>query len=146
MTCVAGLDPGRSKCGLVLVDVDAATVLRGMVLCTGAVLPTLNTWHQQTSIDLIVVGDGTGAKGWRERLHSLAPVRTVNERGTTLRARARFWSLWPARGWRALLPEGMRVPPGDLDAIAALVMVEEHLGITCQWPIPAPLFKSEPAP
>ena len=146
MTRIAGLDPGRSKCGLVLVDGDIATVLSGSVLCTDSVLPTLKTWHRQAPLHLIVIGDGTGTKGWKERLEPLATVRTVNERGTTLRARARFWELWPAKDWRALLPLGMRVPPGDLDAIAALLMVEEHLGITCQWPIPKPLFRTEPAP
>ncbi len=146
MTRVAGLDPGRSKCGLVLVDVDGATVLSGAVLRSNFVLPTLKTWHRQAPVHLIVIGDGTGAKGWAERLQSLATIQTVNERGTTLRARARFWELWPAKDWRALLPFGMRVPPGELDAIAALLMVEEHLEITCRWPIPRPLFRTEPAP
>ena len=144
MTCVAGLDPGRSKCGLVLVDIDAAVVRSGVVVCSDTVTGTLKTWYQHNRFELIVIGDGTGARQWTTDLHALAPIQMVNEKGTTLRARARFWQLWPAKGWRALLPEGLRVPPGDLDALAALVMVEDHFGITCQWPIPTPLFRTEP--
>ena len=146
MTCVAALDPGRSKCGVVLVDIDAAVVRNGVILRSNTVLETLNTWHRHDRFELILIGDGTGSRNWNDCLQALAPVQMVNERGTTLRARARFWQLWPATGWRALLPEGLRVPPGDLDAVAALVMVEDHFGITCEWPITAPLFRTAPSP
>ena len=66
----------------------------------------------------------------------------MNERGTTLRARGRYWQLWPPKGLQRLIPQGMRVPPGDLDAVAALVMAEEHLGQTCRWPQPPPDFRN----
>ena len=139
MNWVAGLDPGRSKCGLVLVAIDAEEVLAGHVLAPEAVLPLLKQWQQEGDLTTVVLGDGTGSVDWVRPLQQLVPVQLVNEHGTTLRARRRFWDLWPPRAWRRLLPDGMRLPPTELDAIAALVMVEDHCKIRCRWPGPAPL-------
>ena len=146
MSRVAGLDPGRSKCGLVLVDTDAACVETGFVLPRDEVVQELERWKQERALALIVIGNGTGSRGWFERLEPLASVKTVEEQGTTLRARQRYWQLWPAQGWQRLLPEGLRMPPDDLDAVAALVMVEDHLNLSCHWPGEPPRFKSEPEP
>ena len=51
-----------------------------------------------------------------------------------------YWALWPAKGWQRLLPTGLRLPPTELDAIAALVMAEDHLRQRCSWPGPPPNF------
>ena len=146
MTRVVAIDPGRNKCGLVLIDKPRSLVEVGLVLPVHRVMDQLIAWSCSGGVGLILLGNGTSSEAWDGQLQRVAPVQKVNERGTTLRARARFWELWPAKDWRALLPFGMRVPPGELDAIAALLMVEEHLEITCRWPIPRPLFRTEPAP
>ena len=146
MSHLVGLDPGRAKCGLVLVDPEQRLVLEGVVLPVSRVIDQLTTWSKQGGVGLILLGNGTSSKQWQPSLRRLASVDVVEEQGTTLRARERYWQLWPARGWRKLLPRGMRVPPGDLDAVAALVMVEDHLGSPCRWPQPRPTFKSVPAP
>ena len=146
MSRVAGLDPGRSKCGLVLVDSASACVQTGLVLPRNNVVHQLERWRQEASLQLILIGNGTGSGGWLERLKPIAEVQSVDEQGTTLRARRRYWQLWPAQGWRRLIPEGLRLPPTDLDAIAALVMVEDHLNLSCRWPGKPPRFKSEPEP
>ena len=139
MTRIVGLDPGRSKCGLVLVAVDTAEVLSGLVLCPAAVLTQLKRWKDDGEIAEIVLGNGTGSDAWFDVLDALVPVQLVDEHHTTLRARQRFWDLWPPRRWRRLMPEGMRLPPTELDAIAALVMVEDHCKIRCSWTGPTPL-------
>ena len=144
MTRVVGFDPGRSKCGLVLVETDLAQVLDSDVLVPGAVLSRLKRWNETSELQMIVMGDGTGSTTWIEPLQSLTTVVRVNERGTTLRARARYWQLWPPRGLWRLIPEGLRLPPAQLDAVAALVMVEEHWQLNCSWLAPAPI-KSVPA-
>ena len=146
MTHLVGLDPGRAKCGLVLVDPEQRLVLEGVVLPVSRVMDQLKTWSTQGGVELILLGKGTGSEQWEPSLRRLASVELVEEQGTTLRARERYWQLWPAKGWRQLLPRGMRVPPGELDALAALVMVEDQLGFRCRWPQPRPIFKSVPAP
>ena len=139
MTRIAALDPGRSKCGLVLVDTDLEVVLEGQVVQTGSVLETLEQWRSQAPLDRIVMGNGTASAHWREQLPADLQLTVVDERGTTLEARRRYWELWPPQGWRRLLPEGLRIPPCDLDAVAALVILESALNCRLQWPAPAPL-------
>ncbi|MED5383756.1 MAG: resolvase [Cyanobacteriota bacterium] len=139
MTRVIGFDPGRSKCGLVLVRTDAAQVLDSDVLVPEAVLNTLDQWSQGGNLPMIVMGDGTGSDAWKTPLQKLTTVVQVNERGTTLKARQRYWQLWPPRGLWRLVPEGLRVPPAELDAVAALVMVEAYLKLTCSWQVSPPI-------
>ena len=144
MTRVVALDPGRSKCGLVLADTATNTVLQGMVIPGAELLDQLRTWMENTEretdqIAELVIGDGTSSTSWQQQLPANLKVRVVDETGTTLRARERYWQLWPARGWKRLLPSGLRIPSGDLDAIAALVILENHLGRPLQWPGPDPL-------
>ena len=133
MSRLAGVDPGRSKCGLVLVDTESLQVLSGAVVICEQVLDRLSDWQVAGGLDGIVLGDGTGSAAWLPKLRSLAPVQRVNEYGTTLRARRRYWELWPPRGWQRLIPRGLLIPPEELDAIAALVMVEDSLGTPCRW-------------
>lgn len=147
MTRVVAVDPGRSKCGLVLVDVGRSLVVAGGVRLASGVETLLSSWcNDSAGVDRILLGDGTSSAEWLHRLQSMAPVQLVDETGTTLRARDRYWQLWPPQGWRRWVPRGMLLPPGDLDALAALVMLEESLKITCRWPTTTPQIKSEPEP
>lgn len=139
MTRVVAVDPGRAKCGLVLVDVEERLVVEGSVQPAAAVDDLLKQWCRHSSaVDRILLGDGTSSTHWRTRLEALARVELVDETGTTLRARSRYWQLWPPRGWQRLVPRGLLLPPGDLDAVAALVMLEQSLQITCRWPRSSP--------
>ncbi len=144
MTRVIALDPGRSKCGLLLADISTNTVLQGMVIPSSEVLDQLRAWMEDdqgenAQIADLVIGDGTSSKIWQQQLPTSLKVHVVDETATTLRARERYWQLWPARGWKRLLPLGLRIPSGDLDAIAALVILEDYLGRPLQWPGPDPL-------
>ena len=104
MSRLAALDPGRSKCGLVLIDSQQNRVLAGEVVPPEAVMAWVNHWHEQQNLDQIIVGNGTGSAQWMQAFDGLTNVHIVNERGTTLRARERYWDLWPAKGWQRLLP------------------------------------------
>jgi RNase H-fold protein (predicted Holliday junction resolvase) len=139
VTRIAALDPGRSKCGLVLVDLDLGRVLEGQVAPAESVLATLEQWRGVGPLERMVIGNGTASAHWRDQLPADLPLTVVDERGTTLAARRRYWELWPPQGWRRLLPDGLRIPPCDLDAVAALVILESALNCRLQWPAPAPL-------
>ena len=149
MTRVVALDPGRSKCGLLLADTSTNTVLQGKVIPSSEVLDQLRAWmanalEETAQIAELVIGDGTSSTIWQQQLPTNLKVHVVDETGTTLRARERYWQLWPARGWQRLLPSGLRLPPGDLDAIAALVILEDYLDRPLRWPGPDPL-RNEPS-
>ena len=133
---IVAIDPGRSKCGLVLANANSNSVIDALVLPAEQLCDQLTQWQEQTRLRQLVIGDGTSSKHWQTAIKHLAPVVVVNEAGTTLRARERYWQIWPARGWRRLLPRGLRLPPCELDAIAALVLLEDHLGERLHWPSP----------
>jgi hypothetical protein len=141
---LAALDPGRSKCGLVRTDGRRLQVEEALILPPEQCRDTLAAWHGQGLLVAVVLGDGTTSRSWCRTLAGLQiPTQLVDERGTTLAARERYWQLWPARGWRRLLPRGLRVPPRQLDDLAAQAVLERWL----QRPLTrsdAP--RSEPAP
>jgi hypothetical protein len=126
---LAALDPGRSKCGLVRCDAAGQRILAAGVLDPEHCWQLLQSWRQEGLIAAVLVGNGTGSGPWLLRLQSLAvPVQAVEEAGTTLAARQRYWQLEPARGWRRLLPKGLRLPPRDVDDVVAQLLLERHLG------------------
>ncbi|MFM7465086.1 MAG: resolvase [Cyanobium sp.] len=125
---LAGLDPGRSKCGLVRTDRAAQVILEASVLPPDTCFERLLEWRQKGLIHAVVIGDGTGSGAWHSRLAGHMPVLTIGEKGSTLEARQRFWNLEPAQGWRRLLPEGLRQPPRDWDDVVAQLLLERWLG------------------
>ena len=133
---VAAVDPGRSKCGLVLADCSQGEIKDALVVLADDTRTQLERWHQHTPLATLVIGDGTSSKAWQQQLQHLAPMRIVKEAGTTLRARDRYWQIWPARGWRRFLPKGLQLPPSELDGIAALVLLEDQLTQPLTWTRP----------
>jgi hypothetical protein len=86
-------------------------------------------WRERPGLEGVVLGDGTGSKHWQRQLNDLGlAVQVIPEAGTTLAARARYWQLEPPRGWRRLLPEGLRLPPRDYDDVVAQLLLERHWG------------------
>ena len=146
MSRLIALDPGHSKCGLVLADAERNLVINGQVVPKDDVLQILSDWCLAHAPKQILIGDGTGSMAWMESLRMLSSVRQVPEHGTTLRARQRYWELWPPTGWRRLLPSGLRIPPGPLDAVAALVILEDVLERRLLWPGPRPAFNVRTSP
>ena len=86
MSHLVGLDPGRAKCGLVLVDPDQRLVIDGVVLPPSRVISQLKSWSKQEGLRLILLGNGTSSEQWNPALQRLASIEIVEERGTTLRA------------------------------------------------------------
>lgn len=124
----AALDPGRSKCGLVRCDGDGENVIEARIEPAQACLERLRQWRAEGLVG-VVLGNGTSSGGWPERLRPLdLAVEVVDERGSTLAARQRYWELQPARGWRRLLPRGLRLPPRAIDDVVAQLLLERWLG------------------
>lgn len=125
---LAGLDPGRSKCGLALADLDQSLLLAAAVLPPQACLERLQQWQRQ-GLERVVLGNGTCSRLWQDHLEALGlGVLLVDEWGTSLAARQRYWTLYPARGCRRLLPRGLRLPPRDIDDVVAQLLLERQLG------------------
>ena len=124
----AALDPGRSKCGLVLSNPEATSIMEAAVLPPDLCWQRLQGWQQRSPLRAVILGDGTGSGAWQQRLAELgAAVILVPERGTTLEARQRYWQLEPPNLWQRLRPRGLRLPPRDWDDVVAQLLLERHL-------------------
>jgi hypothetical protein len=131
---LAGLDPGLGKCGLVRTDASRRRIEASLVVSPEEAWQRLGAWIPRFSISALVLGNGTGSRAWLERLQPLCPVLLVEERGSTLAARPRYWQIHPARGWRRLLPIGLRQPPRPWDDVVAQLLLERALGYRLDRP------------
>ncbi len=126
---ILGFDPGRFKCGLAVVGVDRALHCHQVVEAESAV-EQVQALRQSYPISLIVMGDQTGSKDWKQRLEGLqdAPsIILVDERNSSLEARDRYWQMFPPKGLSSLIPQGMRPIPRPIDDIVAILLIERYL-------------------
>ena len=128
------IDPGQKKCGLLLVDLGKQIVLDGLVVDSNFVIDLVVQWSNKAEVKGIILGNGTTSKSWERRLKKIAlPIEIVEEKGTTLRARSRYWEIWPPPIWLRWVPKGLLVPMKNLDAVAALILLEDHLNRKLEW-------------
>ncbi|MBD6615142.1 pre-16S rRNA-processing nuclease YqgF [Komarekiella sp. 'clone 1'] len=127
---ILGFDPGRDKCGLAVMGLDRQLHYHQVVLAKEAIA-TIETLRQKFPISLMVMGDQTTAKQWKQRIYQeLAEplnIILVDERYTTLEARDRYWQMYPPKGLTKLLPQSMRQPPRPIDDIVAILLIERYL-------------------
>ena len=126
---ILGFDPGRYKCGLAIVSLERALCHHEVVLVED-VINHIESLRQTYPISLIVMGDQTGAKLWKQELSRLqdAPnVILVDERYSSLEARDRYWEMFPPKGINRLLPQSLRSIPRSIDDIVAILLIERYL-------------------
>lgn len=132
---ILGFDPGRDKCGLAVMGLDRKLYYHQVVLATDAIA-AIKRLRQQFPISLVVIGDQTTAKNWKQKLkQELAEppsIVMVDERYTSLEARDRYWQMFPPQGLQQLLPRGLRQPPKPIDDIVAILLIERYLSRLAQ--------------
>lgn len=135
MSLLIAIDPGRKKCGMVLASTEIKSVLRAKVVRTNSVNRLIKLWNQMNDIDSIIIGNGTNSQSLSNeiKLNNYISFYTVEEKNTTLRARDRYWEIWPKNFLLNLIPNGMIVPQTNLDALAALVLLEDFLHYKLTW-------------
>ena len=95
MSLVISIDPGRIKCGLILVDISQRVVLEGKVVSKDNVVKLISQWQRKNNVQNFYLGNGTSSKYWQKQLRSFNPLELIEEYNTTLLARKRYWELWP---------------------------------------------------
>ncbi|WP_414529898.1 pre-16S rRNA-processing nuclease YqgF [Nodularia chucula] len=127
---ILGFDPGRDKCGLAVMGLDRQLYYHQVVTAPKAIA-TIETLRQQFPVSLLVMGNQTTAKQWKQQLSAALleqlSIILVDERYSTLEARDRYWQMYPPKGLTKLLPQGMRQPPRPIDDIVALLLIERYL-------------------
>ena len=136
MSVFISIDPGNKKCGLLLANMKSGDVIEAGISSLNRFSNVISLWNQEYDVDKIVIGDGTNCKYIENELKqkNILNFTYVNERGSTLRARFRYWEVWPPNYFIRWLPKEILFPPENLDAVVALILLEDFLKYTFIWP------------
>ena len=124
-----GIDPGRSKTGLALVD-GAGKIVKLHIAESQNIDNEIVEFIKNSCPVQIVLGNGTNSRNIGEAVQRVLQdvlVAVVEEAHSTEEARALYWQENPPKGLKKLIPLGMLVPPVPLDAYAAVILVRRFL-------------------
>ena len=127
MSKLISIDPGKCKCGLVLVDLNQKKVDQAIVLDTEALPKYVKTLICFEKISKVIIGNGTTSKQNIEKLEFInKDLIVVEEKNTTFRAKKRYFELFPIRGLKKFLPKEIFIINKNLDAVSALIILEDY--------------------
>ena len=127
MSRVITIDPGKSKCGLVLAEISEKKVYKAIILKSELLGNYVRNLITAEEISQIIIGNGTTNKEIREKLDFFKKeIITFEEKNTTYRAKARYFELFPISGLKFLIPREVFILNKNLDAISALIILEDY--------------------
>ena len=127
MPKVISIDPGKSKCGLVLAEISEKKVYKAIILKSELLGNYVRNLITAEDISQIIIGNGTTNREIREKLDFFKKeIITFEEKNTTYRAKARYFELFPISGLRFLIPREVFILNKNLDAISALIILEDY--------------------
>ena len=127
MARVVTIDPGKSKCGLVLAEISEKIVYKAIILKSELLENYLRNLITAEDIEQIIIGNGTTSREIKEKLHFFKKeIIFFEEKNTTFRAKARYFQLFPISGLKLLMPREVLILNKNLDAISALIILEDY--------------------
>jgi len=127
MPRVITIDPGKSKCGLVLAEISEKKVYKAIIIKSELLENYVRNLIAAENISHIIIGNGTTSREIREKLYFLKKeIITFEEKNTTYRAKARYFELFPISGLKFLIPREVFILNKNLDAISALIILEDY--------------------
>ena len=127
MPRVITIDPGKSKCGLVLAEISEKKVYKAIILKSELLENYVRNLIAAEDISQIIVGNGTTSREIIEKLYFFKKeIITFEEKNTTYRAKARYFELFPISGLKFLVPREVFILNKNLDAISALIILEDY--------------------
>ena len=127
MSRVITIDPGKSKCGLVLAKISEKKVYKAIIIKSELIENYVRNLVTVEDISKIIIGNGTTNKEIRGKLYFFKKeIITFEEKNTTYRAKARYFELFPINGLKFLMPREVFILNKNLDAISALIILEDY--------------------
>ena len=127
MARVLSIDTGKSKCGLVLAEINEKKVYEAWVLKSELLEDYIKNLNNVEDISKIIIGNGTTSEETKERLNFFKKeIVTFEEKNTTFRAKKRYFELFPINGLKRLIPREIFILNKNLDAISALIILEDY--------------------
>ena len=127
MAKVVTIDPGKSKCGLVLAELSEKKVYEAIILKSESIESYVRHLNAVEDISKIIIGNGTTSRIIIEKLDFFKKeIITFEEKNTTFRAKERYFELFPNSGLKLLIPREFFILNKNLDAISALIILEDY--------------------
>jgi len=127
MPTVITIDPGKSKCGLVLAEISQKKVYQAIIVKSELLENYVRNLITTEDIAQIIIGNGTTSREIREKLYFFKKeIITFEEKNTTYRAKERYFELFPISGFKFLIPREIFILNKNLDAISALIILEDY--------------------
>ena len=127
MPRIITIDPGKSKCGLVLAEITEKKVYKAIILKSEFLENYVRNLITAEDVAQIIIGNGTTSREIREKLCFFKKkIITFEEKNTTYRAKARYFELFPITGLKFLMPREVLILNKNLDAISALIILEDY--------------------
>ena len=127
MPRVLTIDPGKSKCGLVIAEISEKKVYKAIILRSELIENYVKNLIAAEDISQIIIGNGTTGKEIIEKLYFFKKeIITFEEKNTTYRAKARYFELFPISGLKFFIPREVFILNKNLDAISALIILEDY--------------------
>jgi len=121
------IDPGKSKCGLVLAEISEKKVYEAIIVKSELLENYVRNLIAAEDISQIIIGNGTTSRDIKEKLHFFKKeIITFEEKNTTYRAKERYFELFPITGLKFLMPREIFIINKNLDAISALIILEDY--------------------
>ena len=130
MAKVISIDPGKSKCGLILAETFQKKVYKAIVLKSELLEDYVRNLNTVEDISKIIIGNGTTSREIKQKLDFFTKeIITFEEKNTTYRAKARYFELFPIKGLKFLIPREIFIINKNLDALSALIILEDYCKI-----------------
>ena len=130
MAKVIIIDPGKSKCGLVLAEISEKKVYEAIVIRSELLEGYVRNLNAVENISKIIIGNGTTSREITKKMDFFKKeIIIFEEKNTTFRAKSRYFELFPIRGLKFLIPRDIFILNKNLDAISALIILEDYCKI-----------------
>ena len=127
MTKIISIDPGKNKCGLVVAETSEKKVFKATIIKSELIQEYVRNIINFEEISKIIIGNGTTSRNIINELNFFKKdIIFFEEKNTTFRAKARYFELFPISGWRFLIPREVFILNKNLDAISALIILEDY--------------------
>ena len=130
MSKVISIDPGKSKCGLVLAEISEKKVYEAIVIRSELLEGYVRNLNAVENISKIIIGNGTTSREITKKMDFFKKeIIIFEEKNTTFRAKSRYFELFPISGLKFLIPREIIILNKNLDAISALIILEDYCKI-----------------
>ena len=130
MSRVLAIDPGISKCGVIVADIREKKVYEAIVISSHLLLKYVKKKYQNEKTLQLIIGNGTSSKNYLSDLNQTVPnVIIAEEKNSTYRAKQRYFEIFPLLGIKCFLPREIFILNKNLDALAALIIIEDYFQI-----------------